>query len=127
MYLNFLSSYIQKTTIKNIFLKIKLVVKTIRISNLFKVLKREQQLNKHHIKTPHIHPVIIGVYKEHQGKGTGVRLIKEVFNFYKDNKLPCILETTTASNLKLYKKFGFTIFKETNDLNYPLFFLRKDF
>ena len=67
------------------------------------------------------------VTKEHHGKGIGVRLIKEVFNFYKDNKLPCILETTIASNLKLYEKFGFKIVKESYNLNYPLFFLRKDF
>lgn len=69
----------------------------------------------------------MGVCKEHQGKGTGVRLIKEVFAYYKDNKLPCFIETTTESNLKLYKKFGFKIVKESYDLNYPLFFLRKDF
>lgn len=119
--------HLQKTTIKNIVLKIKLALKTIGLTNVFEVLKREQQLSKQHIKTPHIHPIIMGVTKKHQGKGTGVRLIKEVFNFYKDNKLPCILETTTASNLKLYKKFGFKIVKESNDLNYPLFFLRKDF
>lgn len=119
--------HLQKTTIKNIVLKIKLALKTIGLTNVFKVLKREQQLSKQHITEPHIHPVIMGVTKAHQGKGTGVRLIKEVFNFYKDNKLPCILETTTEENIKMYEKFGFKIVKESNDLNYPLFFLRKDF
>ncbi len=119
--------HLQKTTVKNIFWKLQLVFKTIGLSNVLKVLKREKQLKKYHIKTPHIHPVIMGVTKEHQGKGTGVRLIKEVFNFYKDNKLPCILETTTKNNIKMYEKFGFYIFEKSTNLKYPLYFLRKDF
>lgn len=105
----------------------KLVFKTIGVSNVYKVLKRERQLKKYHLKVAHVHPLIMGVKKEHQGKGTGVRLIFDILRAHQTNKLPCILETTTKSNLKLYKKFGFYIFNETTDLGYPLYFLRKDF
>lgn len=117
----------EKTTFNSALQDFKLVFKTIGISNVYKVLKRERQLKKYHLKEAHVHPLIMGVKKEHQGKGTGVRLIFDVLRTHQTNKLPCILETTTKSNLKLYKKFGFYIFNETTDLGYPLYFLRKDF
>ncbi|WP_299108694.1 GNAT family N-acetyltransferase [uncultured Tenacibaculum sp.] len=117
----------EKVTFKSILRDFKLAYKTIGLIRVYKVLKREHQLKKHHLKQDHIHPLIMGVQKDYQGKGAGVRLIYEVFNKHSTNKLPCILETTTKSNLKLYKKFGFYIFSETIDLGYPLYFLRKDF
>lgn len=117
----------EKNTFQNILRDSKLAFTTIGILNMYKVLKREYQLKKHHIKEPHIHPLIMGVQEAYQGKGLGVRLIYEVLDKYKGNKLPCIIETTTKSNLKLYKKFGFYIFNQTTDLGYPLYFLRKDF
>ncbi|CAL2104234.1 GNAT family N-acetyltransferase [Tenacibaculum sp. 190130A14a] len=117
----------EKTTLKTIGRDCKLAFKTIGLIRVYKVLKREYQLKKHHVKEAHIHPLIMGVKKDYQGKGSGVRLIYEVLNEHSTNKLPCILETTTKSNLKLYKKFGFYIFNETTDLGYPLYFLRKDF
>lgn len=119
--------HLQKNTLKNSYWKLLLIIKTIGFINVLKVLKRERELNKHHIKTPHIHPIIMGVSNEYQNRGIGVRLIKEVLMHFKNNKLPCIIETTTEENLKLYKKFGFKIVRETHSLNYPLFFLRKDF
>lgn len=67
----------------------------------------------------------MAVEKDYQGKGTGVRLIKEALAHYKDNDLPVIIETTTDANLKLYKNFGFEIIKETHELDYPLYFLKR--
>lgn len=117
----------KKVTYKTIWWNILLVTKTIGLNNVLKVLKREQQLKKHHINEPHIHPLVLGVSKEVQGKGIGPKLIKQVFEYHKNNTLPCIIETTTKSNLKLYERFGFNVFKETHEFNYPLYFLRKDF
>ncbi len=116
----------KKTTFKTITWDIKLAIKTIGFKNILNVLKRERELKKNHLKTPHIHPIIMGVKKEYQGKGCGPRLINKAFNHYTNNKLPIIIETTDPSNLKLYKKFGFNIIKETKSLNYPLFFLKKE-
>ena len=117
----------KRITYKTIWWDIQLAIKTIGISNIPKILRRENQLKKHHISEPHIHPLVLGVSQEMQGKGIGPRLIKEVFEYHKHNTLPCIIETTTKSNLKLYKRFGFTVFKETHEFNYPLYFLRKNF
>ncbi|CAM1358659.1 conserved hypothetical protein [Tenacibaculum sediminilitoris] len=117
----------KKNTYKTICWDIQLAIKTIGFNKILKVLRREQQLKKYHINEPHIHPLVLGVSQEMQGKGIGPRLIKEVFEYHKHNTLPCIIETTSESNLKLYKRFGFTIFKKTHEFNYPLYFLRKDF
>lgn len=118
--------HLKKTTLKTILLDLRLVIKCIGLSRVFKVLKRERTLNKHHIKKPHIHPILMGAYHKDNGKGFGVRLIFELFDYYKNKNLPIIVETTTPENLKLYNKFGFKIFKKVDDLNYPLYFLRKD-
>lgn len=117
----------KRTSLNTLCWDFKLVFKTIGLENVFRVLKRERQLKKQHLNEPHIHPMIIGVKKEFQGRGVGPRLIQEVMSYHKNNKLSCIIETTTRSNLKLYEKFGFRVTKETSDLNYPLFYLRKDF
>ncbi|UGU15387.1 GNAT family N-acetyltransferase [Sinomicrobium kalidii] len=112
-------------TFNTVFWDIKLAFCCIGIENVYKVLKRENALKKYHPKEPHIHPWIMAVKSEHWGRGTGVRLIQEAFEYYKDNDLPIIIETTTNSNLKLYKKFGFKIIKETHELDYPLYFLKR--
>lgn len=115
----------KRVSLETILWDIKLAFKTVGLENVVKVLKRESQLKKHHLKEPHIHPLIMGVRKEYQGTGVGPRLIVELLKHYDNNELPVVIETTTDSNLKLYKKFGFKIFKETNDLDYPLIFLQK--
>lgn len=115
----------KKVTLKTIKWDLRLAFKCIGFSNIFKVLKRELALKKYHIKDPHIHPIIMAANHEDKGKGFGVRLIMELKKYYENNKLPIIIETTTKENLKLYNKFGFKIFKETHDLDYPLFFLKR--
>ena len=114
----------KKTTLKTILWDIKLALYCIGIENVIKVIKREMILKKHHCKDHHIHPIIMGVKKEYQGLGYGVRLIVELVKHYKDNELPVIIETTTLENIKLYNRFGFKIFKTTANLDYDLTFLK---
>lgn len=115
----------KKLTFNTVFWDIRLAFCCIGIENVYKVLKRENALKKYHSKEPHIHPWIMAVENNYQGRGTGVRLIREAFEYYKSNELPIIIETTTDANLKLYKNFGFEIIKETYELDYPLYFLKR--
>ncbi|CAL2093426.1 GNAT family N-acetyltransferase [Tenacibaculum sp. 190524A02b] len=117
--------HLKKTTFKTILFDLRLAFKCIGIFRIFKVLKREIVLNKCHIKEPHIHPIIMATKNNNKGKGSGYRLIKQVLEKYQSNKLPIIIETTTLENIKLYEHFGFSIFKKTNQFDYPLYFLRK--
>lgn len=110
-----------KLTLKRIILEIKLVFKVIGIENVFKVLKREKLINSYHPKEDFRHLWLMGVTPEGQGTGIGSKLLQETLQFYEGKLI--YLETTTQENLKFYKKNGFTIFHETFELDYPLFFL----
>lgn len=114
----------EKLTWNEVFWQIKLAFKCIGLRNVFKVLKRQSILRKHHIKTPYIHPVIMGAKNEVNGLGIGVRLIKQLINEYSQNELPVIIETTTDQNLRIYKRFGFNVFKKIQTEDFPLYFLR---
>ncbi|WP_408028837.1 GNAT family N-acetyltransferase [Tenacibaculum xiamenense] len=116
----------KKITLQTVLWDFKLALKCIGLMNVVKVLKRELALKKYHTKEPHIHPMILGTYSDERGKGHGFRLIKNLQEYYKDSTLPVIIETTTKENLDLYQYFGFEIFKETSELQYPLYFLRKN-
>ncbi|WP_029209394.1 GNAT family N-acetyltransferase [Aquimarina agarilytica] len=114
----------QKLTLNYILWQVKLAFKCIGLGGVYKVLKRQATLKKHHIKDPYIHPVIMGAKNEVRGFGIGVRLIKQLIDYYSDNELPVIIETTTDENLKMYKRFGFEVFKEIKTKDFPLYFLR---
>ncbi len=114
----------ERLNFNELFWLLKLAFKCVGLFNVPKVLKRQVTLKKHHIKTPYIHPVIMGAKNEVNGLGIGVRLIKQLINQYSQNELPVIIETTTDQNLKIYKRFGFSVFKKIQTKDFPLYFLR---
>jgi GNAT superfamily N-acetyltransferase len=110
--------------VKQFWLQVKLAHISIGWNRLPAIIARQRALRKLHPKTPHIHPVILGVTKIHQGKGDGMRLIKEVLHRYSENKLPVIIETTSADNIRLYQKFGFRILQRSEALGYPMTYMQ---
>ena len=114
----------EKITLKSIILDINLAIKCIGIERILNVLKRQRIANKYYPKEKHIRPMIMGVKKEYKGNGTAARLMLEVKNKFKNNKLPIILDTTSKENAKLYEKFGFKIIKKEEALGFPIYFLR---
>lgn len=115
--------YLEKSQsgIKKIMLEIQLVLECIGLSRIPKVLARERLIKAHHPKEPFVHLWLMGVIPEDQGKGKGTRLLEETMRIY-SNKL-IYVETTTPENLRFYQKNGFSIFHETQELDYPLYFL----
>lgn len=114
-----------KTTFAVLWRHIKLAFKSVGLSNVPKVLRRQAAIKKHHIKGEYIHPVIMGATSEVRGFGFGARLIKQLFEDRDEkNHLPVIIETTTDENLKMYQRFGFKLIKEVQTKNFPLYFLR---
>lgn len=112
----------KKDTLKSIVWDLKLVFKVIGLRNVLNVLKREKELSANHPNGKFIHLWYVGVFPEHQGKGIGSKLISELMEYYQGQQI--YLETSTLTNLPLYKKFGFEIIKEL-DLGYKLFVLKK--
>ena len=114
-----------KTTFAVMWRHVKLAFKCIGLTNVPKVLKRQEAIKKHHVKEAYIHPVIMGATSEVRGFGYGARLIKQLFEDREEETiLPVIIETTTDENLKMYQRFGFKLFKEVQTKDFPLYFLR---
>jgi len=87
----------KKTSLKSIWLDLKLVFNTIGAAGLFRTLKRENLIMGIRGKEPMLKAQRLG--------------------------LPVYLETSTQRNLPWYEKLGFEIYNEAQ-LNYSLFFLR---
>lgn len=117
-------THLEKTTLKTIKLDLRLAFKCIGIERVYKVLKRQQIAKRNYPKGKHIRPVILGVKKEMNGKGTAARLLLKLMHHFKDNKLPVILDAASEKNVNLYQKFGFKIIKKDDSLGFPMWFLR---
>ena len=114
----------EKITSKTILLNIQLAFKCIGIERVFNVLKRQRITKRNYPKEKYIIPLIMGVNNNCKGNGTAARLMIEVKNYYKNNKLPVIVDAASIKNVNLYKKFGFNVFKDEKSLGFPLYFLR---
>ncbi len=114
----------EKVTLKTMILDLALAFKCIGFNRIFKVLKRQQLSKKFYPRENHIKPLIMGAFKDYYGKGTAAKLVLQVKDFYKENKLPVIIDTVSDYNVKLYQKFGFKIIGKEESLGYPLYFLR---
>jgi ribosomal protein S18 acetylase RimI-like enzyme len=115
--------YLEKTgfSFKKLWLEIKLVINCIGIERVPLVLAREKLIKTFHPKEKFVHLWLMGVVPEAQGQGTGTRLLQETMKKYPDQLI--YVETTTPENRKFYKKNGYSIFHETYELDYPLYFL----
>jgi len=108
--------------LKKIILEARLLFKCIGVENIFKVLTREKLLSQYHPKEKFIHLWLMAVTPGEQGTGIGTKLLKETMELYPGELI--YVETTTPENRTFYKKNGFTIFHETFELDYPLYFLK---
>jgi GNAT superfamily N-acetyltransferase len=114
----------EKVTPKTILLDLKLAFKCIGIERVYDVLKRERIAKKNYPKEPQIRPMIMGVKKDFEGKGTAARLMMEVRNKFKNTRLPVIIDAASENNARLYQKFGFRVIKKEDALGFPIYFLR---
>ena len=114
----------EKTTLKTLLLNIQLAYKCIGFERVLTVLKRQKIVQQKYPKGEYILPLIMGVTNNCKGNGTAARLMIEVNNHYKNNKLPVIVDAASKKNVRLYQKFGFKVFKEENTLGFPIYFLR---
>lgn len=115
----------KKTSLKSVWLDIKLAFSCIGISNLGNAMKRESIINKQHPQQPFSYLWFIGVKLTEQNKGAGSKLLEELLaKSQNDGRIVC-LETSTERNLPWYKKYGFEIYNEL-DFGYKLYCMKKE-
>ncbi|MEX2235139.1 MAG: GNAT family N-acetyltransferase [Cyclobacteriaceae bacterium] len=115
----------KRTSIRTLLWDLKLAVSAIGLRRVGKVMNRESRIKAFHPTLPYSHLWFIGVDPDHQGKGSGSSLLKEVIEECERRQSPIYLETSVDRNLSWYKKFGFEIF-HTLDLGYTLYFLKRE-
>lgn len=115
----------KRTTIKSIWLDVKLITQAIGFDGIGKALERESKIKAKQSKEPMIYLWFIGVNPSDQHKGIGSKLLQDVIAFAEQKKLPIFLETSTLTNLPWYERFGFKIYDRL-ELTYTLYFLKRD-
>ncbi|MDQ3393894.1 MAG: GNAT family N-acetyltransferase [Bacteroidota bacterium] len=107
---------------------LKLVLNVFGIFGIITVLKRESYINKYHPKVDFLYLWFIGVTPEKQGKGIGGKLLSQVIQIAKGQKLPICMETSSLENLPFYINAGFSIYHEWLDpkAGFTLYFLKRD-
>lgn len=115
----------KRTSLQSIGLDVKLILRSIGITNISKALQREAKIKKIQPKQAMTYLWFIGVYPEYQNLGLGTNLLKNIIEESRQKNRPLFLETSTLKNIPWYTKFGFKVYSEL-DLSYKLFFLKKD-
>ncbi len=115
----------KRTSLKSIFLDVKLIFSCIGVGNIKKALSRESKIKSLQSNELMYYLWFIGVDPQYQHAGAGTKLLNEVIKDASVRKRSIYLETSTLRNLPWYKRFGFDIYNEL-DLGYNLFFLKRE-
>ena len=114
----------KRSSLRTMLWDLKLAWSVIGPDRVNAVLKREARVKANHPKTPIAYLWFFGVNPQHQSRGIGSYLMREVIEEYERKKRPLYLETSMERNLPFYKKFGFEIFHSLQ-LSYTLYQLRR--
>lgn len=111
---------LNRVTFKSIWLDLRLAVVTLGIRGTRLALQRDKAIQQFHPKSPLYHIWYIGVQPKEQGKGMGTRMLRHLTERARQLGRTTVLETSTYQNLPLYKRCGFTIYKELH-FGFPLY------
>ena len=114
----------KRFSLRNTYLDIQLILKTIGIGNVFRALSRESFIKKHYPKEPFTYLWFVGVNPDKQRNGFGTGILKEITEYSSTLDRPVYLETSTESNLPWYQKHGFEIYDVSERFGFPFYFLK---
>ncbi len=80
-----------------------------RIVDFISLVNTEIQLHDKLCPEPHWYLGMLGVSPKSQGQGIGGMLLQPVLKKADRTKMPCYLETTTASAVRFYQRHGFEV------------------
>lgn len=113
----------KKTTLKSLWLEVKLILTSIGFGNISKAIKREKEISKNYPTSSIFYLWFIGVNPDSQNRGVGKKLMMELLAESARMKRPVYLETSTLKNVPWYRKFGLDVYNEL-DFGYNLFLIR---
>jgi len=116
---------LKRTTLKSMWLDIRLIFKSIGLGDVLQALNRETQIKGLQPKNEMTYLWFVGVDPVYQHSGIGSKLLNEIISEANSKKLPIYLETSTLQNLPWYQRFGFEVYDQL-ELTYTLFFLKRE-
>jgi ribosomal protein S18 acetylase RimI-like enzyme len=114
----------RKQTIKSVLRDIKLLF-DLGIGSALKGFRREKLVANVRPPSKYYYLLFLGVHPDHQGKGKGSTLMRDITIDNSDLQLPICLETSLQSNVAFYERFGFKIYHEM-EFGFPLYFMMRD-
>lgn len=104
--------------------KMRTVLTAVGVIHIPRIIKRQHLLDQFHAEKSYIYPTAMAAHSSVSGKGTCVRMIRELLSSYNGEAITIYTETTTKENLDIYKKFGFEIIGESKELGFTMYFLK---
>lgn len=79
------------------------------LRHLLKIFRYMSAWEAMHLRTPHHYVYVIGVAPEHQHRGLGRRLMRDLIKRSDAEGIPVYLETQTESNVPFYEALDFKV------------------
>ncbi|WP_225000231.1 N-acetyltransferase [Cesiribacter sp. SM1] len=114
----------KKTTIRTLMLDLRLVVGVTGLRRVGKILAREAKIKKGYPQLPFYYLWFLGVAPEQQGRGIGSMLLQDIIEESRQLQRPVYLETSLASNIGFYRRWGFEVYREIL-FDQPLYCMRR--
>lgn len=86
---------------------------------LWRGMKSTIEDDRHRPKEPNYYLEVIAVDPKFQGIGIGAAMLSHLIDTADAEGLPTYLSTTAPKTVPLYRKYGFQIISETNELKIP--------
>ncbi len=103
-----------------------LVIKSIGISRIFKLLKRESYIKKMRPESGnYLYFWFFGVAETGRGQGAATELKDAIFREAENKNLPIYLETSVEKNKIVYERYGFEVYHIQKNNNMTLWFMRR--
>lgn len=109
--------------------QLNLVIKSIGISRVFKILKREEFVKKFRpVSGEYLYFWFFGVKNKGKGKSAAMELKDAIIKESLNKKLPIYLETSVEKNKSVYERYGFEVYHKwkNESENMTLWFMRKE-
>lgn len=83
-------------------------------------------LRRTHVRGPHWFLLVVGVRPDRQRQGLLRQVLQPVFEAADRDRLPCLLDTMTETNVGIYRRLGFEVFGEAEALGCPIWGMRRE-
>lgn len=115
-------------SLSDYFYQLQLILNAIGISNVPKLIRKENYIKARRPKEEYLYFWFLGVKRQGRGKGAAREIRDAVFEMAQSAALPIYLETSVEKNRRIYERYGFETYHEwvLPGESKPLYFMRRE-